>query len=311
MKLLRSYPEGFLEETERESRPALRVGSGVGALALSSFFLVDLLLVPKELWVTAFTIRALCWLVLSAIFVVTFLPMWKETWARPAAWVSFWVTGGGVIAVTALAGGGASRYHEALLLTNIGWSSLRIPWKRWEPPINFVLLCMAYDLVMVAGDLRGPVVVWATNNAMLWLGALIATALSELLTRQRTQDFLFRRELAENTTRLAEVDRAKSRFFANLSHELRTPISLTVAPVEVMLEGQGGRLDAGQRETLQLVRRNGLRLLKMMDDLLALTLAEVGNLRLRMELLDVGQLAHGLRMDLQQFVELKRLNLHI
>jgi signal transduction histidine kinase len=59
------------------------------------------------------------------------------------------------------------------------------------------------------------------------------------------------------------------------------------------------------------VRRNGLRLLKMMDDLLALTLAEVGNLRLRMEMLDIGQLAHGLRMDLQQFVESKALDLRI
>ena len=59
---------------------------------------------------------------------------------------------------------------------------------------------------------------------------------------------------------LAELDRAKTAFFSNVSHEFRTPLTLMLGPVEDALAGIDGGLAPGARERLEVVHRNGLRL---------------------------------------------------
>lgn len=80
--------------------------------------------------------------------------------------------------------------------------------------------------------------------------------------------------------RLKELDQAKNRFFANISHELRTPLTLVLAPIEALLEDLA--LDEGLRSQLELARRNALRLLRLVDDLLELTRLESSGTRLRL-----------------------------
>ena len=65
---------------------------------------------------------------------------------------------------------------------------------------------------------------------------------------------------------LVELDRAKTAFFSNISHEFRTPLTLMLSPLEEALAN--GSLLPPQQEMLQLVHRNGLRLLKLVNTLL-------------------------------------------
>jgi signal transduction histidine kinase len=67
---------------------------------------------------------------------------------------------------------------------------------------------------------------------------------------------------------LAELDRAKTTFFSNISHEFRTPLTLMLGPLEDLLQGTppGGRVE--DRETLAVIHRNGRRLLKLVNALL-------------------------------------------
>jgi signal transduction histidine kinase len=65
---------------------------------------------------------------------------------------------------------------------------------------------------------------------------------------------------------LAEMDHAKNEFFANVSHEFRTPLTLMLNPLQDLI--QSGTLDMDQEETLDLAHRNGLRLLKLVNTLL-------------------------------------------
>ncbi|MFK3736734.1 ATP-binding protein [Massilia sp. TN1-12] len=71
---------------------------------------------------------------------------------------------------------------------------------------------------------------------------------------------------------LAEIDRAKTVFFSNASHELRTPLTLMLAPLGELLDGA----DGGVRERLQLIERNGQRLLRLVNGLLDFSRLEAG-----------------------------------
>jgi len=65
---------------------------------------------------------------------------------------------------------------------------------------------------------------------------------------------------------LAEIDRAKTALFSNVSHEFRTPLTLMLGPIEEALHGES--LPDMERERLTVVHRNGLRLLKLVNTLL-------------------------------------------
>jgi signal transduction histidine kinase len=73
---------------------------------------------------------------------------------------------------------------------------------------------------------------------------------------------------------LAELDRAKTVFFSNVSHEFRTPLTLMLGPLDDLLRDDG--LGRGQRDTLEVVRRNALRLLRMVNTVLDFSRASAG-----------------------------------
>ncbi len=78
---------------------------------------------------------------------------------------------------------------------------------------------------------------------------------------------------------LAELDRAKSEFFANVSHEFRTPLTLIAGPAEDALADTDEPLPPGQRERLELVHRNAGRLRRLVNDLLDFAKIEAGRLQ--------------------------------
>ena len=75
---------------------------------------------------------------------------------------------------------------------------------------------------------------------------------------------------------LAELDRVKTAFFSNVSHEFRTPLTLMLAPLEDTIANAHGALPQRAAEELALVHRNGLRLLKLVNTLLDFSRIEAG-----------------------------------
>ena len=78
---------------------------------------------------------------------------------------------------------------------------------------------------------------------------------------------------------LAELDRAKTAFFSNVSHEFRTPLTLMLGPIEDMLQDSAGALlppSIGHR--LETAHRNSLRLLKLVNSLLDFSRIEAGRI---------------------------------
>ncbi|SDC70669.1 Signal transduction histidine kinase [Belnapia rosea] len=85
---------------------------------------------------------------------------------------------------------------------------------------------------------------------------------------------------------LAELDRAKTQFFSNVSHEFRTPLTLLLGPVEDLLARPG--LAPALREELAMVRRNALRLLRLVNALLDFARAEAGRAEASFEPVELG-----------------------
>ena len=78
---------------------------------------------------------------------------------------------------------------------------------------------------------------------------------------------------------LAEIDRAKTAFFSNVSHEFRTPLQLMLGPLEEVLQEAGERLGPERHQQLLTARRNALRLLKLVNTLLDFSRLEAGRVQ--------------------------------
>lgn len=98
---------------------------------------------------------------------------------------------------------------------------------------------------------------------------------------------------------LAELDRAKTAFFSNVSHELRTPLTLILGPLEDALTNQS----PPSTSSLEMLHRNALRLLKLVNGLLDFVRIEVGRMRASYEATDLSLLTAQLASVFRSAVE--------
>ncbi|MBW4565735.1 MAG: response regulator [Mojavia pulchra JT2-VF2] len=102
---------------------------------------------------------------------------------------------------------------------------------------------------------------------------------------------------------LAELDRAKTVFFSNVSHEFRTPLTLMLGPLEETLTNCAILLPPNEREQLEMVQRNGLRLLKLVNTLLDFSRIEAGRVQASYEPTDLASFTAELASVFRSAVE--------
>jgi signal transduction histidine kinase/PAS domain-containing protein len=95
---------------------------------------------------------------------------------------------------------------------------------------------------------------------------------------QRVREQSAREEERQRAEKLAELDRAKTLFFSNISHEFRTPLTLLLAPLQDALSDFSYPLAPPHRERLELAHRNAMRLLKLVNTLLDFSRIEAGRM---------------------------------
>ncbi|HZP63322.1 MAG TPA: ATP-binding protein [Terriglobales bacterium] len=93
---------------------------------------------------------------------------------------------------------------------------------------------------------------------------------------------------------LAEIDRAKTLFFSNVSHEFRTPLTLMLGNLEELLSKPAQQLDSDDHEQLTTARRNALRLLKLVNTLLDFSRIEAGRVQPVYEPTDIVRLTRDI-----------------
>ena len=115
-------------------------------------------------------------------------------------------------------------------------------------------------------------------------------------------------ELRVANTKLADLDRAKTEFFSNVSHEFRTPLTLLLGPLEEELR-QRIALPPERRLRLETAYRNALRLLKLVNTLLDFSAVEAGRAQASFVPTDLAALTRDLASVFQSAIEQAELKL--
>ena len=132
---------------------------------------------------------------------------------------------------------------------------------------------------------------------------LVAGQVSASITSARAVEQERRRAQA-----LADLDRAKTEFFSNVSHEFRTPLTLMLGPTEDALQSDEPAL---RGEALEMVHRNQLRLLKLVNSLLDFSRLEAGRSETQREATDLAAFTTNLAGVFRAAVERAGLKLTV
>ena len=101
---------------------------------------------------------------------------------------------------------------------------------------------------------------------------------------------------------LAEIDRAKTAFFSNVSHEFRTPLTLILGPIEELLL-QKELLQTENIGPIESIHRNAIRLLKLVNNLLDFSRVEAGRTRAAYQQINLAELTADLASSFRSIIE--------
>jgi len=141
---------------------------------------------------------------------------------------------------------------------------------------------------------------WKTKTAfVLYVVIVFATLLlsRKLIQERERMKYRIHQERQEAQT-LHELDMMKLKFFTNVSHEFRTPLTLILTPLEKILKNTQ---DDNQKKQFQLIYRNAKRLLNMVNQLLDFRRMEVQEVRLNPS---EGDIVHFIKETAQSFSDL-------
>ena len=201
----------------------------------------------------------------------------------------------------AVAGRACARDATELILDDLAARISALPARPWrDPPRAALLLPIAQQ-----GQTRPAGVFIACLNRYRPLDDAYRRFL-ELLVAQIAAGLANARSYAEERQRaeaLAELDRAKTAFFSNVSHEFRTPLTLMMGPLEDLLRERASEMSDEMRASLSVVHRNCVRLLKLVNSLLDFSRLEAGRLHAHYEKVDIGALTADLASVFRAAIE--------
>jgi len=128
--------------------------------------------------------------------------------------------------------------------------------------------------------------------------------------RDITEKKAYERENARQREELAKLDELKTEFFANISHEFRTPLTLMLGPLEDAL-ADPAELSAINRRRIELAHRNALRQFKLVNTLLDFSRIEAGRIQASYEATDLAQLTAELASVWRSAIERAGMQLSI
>lgn len=209
-----------------------------------------------------------------------------------------------------------SPYYAGLNLVMLAVSAVG----HWSVPETLAavasVMVMYFCAYLAKGNLPAKFPIFFNNVYFLFLTGIIVVTGNFIFNRLRFREFALRFELDQNrkaleesNRKLVELDQIKSRFFANISHELRTPLTLLLAPLETLMQKFNRSFDGETREVLVTMHSNGMRLLKLINDLLDLVRLESGQLQVKRDSVDMLEFVKGLASAARQVADDKRLRL--
>lgn len=142
------------------------------------------------------------------------------------------------------------------------------------------------------------VVLIGTVALIIYRAFLIRKQLSAEISAQKDKIETDKNLIESQSKKLIELDKAKSRFFANVSHDLRSPLSLILGNLDMLKEDDENFLSPTSKKNLEVSLKNSKRLLYLTDEINDLTRLEEGKIKLKTENVSINSY---LKMLLEMF----------
>ena len=294
---------------------SFKVACLLGMMFVPAFSVIDFFVYPEH--AREFLIVRLICAGLIGVFLAILLTPWGKKYYRFYGITLLMLPASSVSYMIFRTEGASSPYYAGLNLTMMVLG-LILRWTLQESLIAMFLVLAGYIL---ACSLHGPIEargIFINNIYFLLSTGVIVVTGNHFYSRARYHEFAARyeldqnrRKLEESNRKLIELDQLKSRFFANVSHELRTPLTLLLAPLETLTRKYQDTLDPGGRELLTIMQSSGMRLLKLINDLLELIRLDSARLQVKNEPVALPEFISGLGSALRQLAINKRITLVI
>jgi signal transduction histidine kinase len=293
----------------------IQVGCLVGMVLMPAGWLLDRVVYPKMVG-PFLKLRLACALLIAVFWALVVTPPGRRHHRKlglilaliPASFMSW------MIHATQ---GASSPYYAGLNLVLLVVGFI-LHWTFAESLLAVALVMAMYLAACFPSARAASDPLFANNLYFMALTGMIVVLGSSYHSRLRFREFASRYQLDRSRTmleashrKLVELDRVKSRFFANISHELRTPLTLLLAPLESLLQGPARALDPPAQAWLRTMRAQGLRLLKLINDLLDLVRLESGKMEVRLEPVHLESFLLGLGQEVRKLAEDRGLALEI
>jgi signal transduction histidine kinase/DNA-binding response OmpR family regulator len=172
------------------------------------------------------------------------------------------------------------------------------PW--WRQPWMLVVLLLGLAVVgLIVFQLR----ILRLRARERELSALVGERTRELVAEKEKTE--------EQARRLSELDEAKNRFFANISHEFRTPLTLILGPLQDALDGRYKDRPEQFEKQVGVMHRSARRLLRLINQLLDLSRLESGEMKLRKEVADLADFTRHLALSFVPLAERRGIQLQV
>jgi signal transduction histidine kinase len=275
---------------------------------------LDWVVFPEKAW-NFLLIRATCAILLGIVFLLIGRlksPVLRHQVAQGVAVLPLI----SICVMIAMTDGGNSVYYAGLNLVLVGLSLLL----RWSflNSLGMIVSCgVCYALSVTASPAEPHFRIIFNNSYFLFVTSVFVLGGSYFYEKLRFSEFCLRaeversRQLLESQNRqLSELDEAKTRFFANISHELRTPLTIMLGITERLKNVLARQpADPGVTEMTTMLEQNGLRLLKLIDDLLDLVRFDTGHADVNRQPTPIAPHLEGLLRSLRHLAEQDRVAL--
>ena len=279
-----------------------------------AFGILDWVYAPRESLATLWTSRVVVVAVTLLMFPVL-RTKWFERWPMHINGAYILTCGFAISLMVSIMGGLASTYYAGLILVMIGAGLLNL-WSRSVAVAVHSGIVLSYFLPNLLTGRIGDRFT-AISNFFFLTGSAIIVAAGQVFTYRSRYDQLVTQLALQQTTahleeahgQLKQLDQFKSKFFANITHELKTPLTMILSPLELTIQGELGPVTDVQKATLSSMLRSGMKLLKLINDLLDLTKLEESRIRLRIGQHDLVEYTRSLVAQVQPLAQRKHVDM--
>ncbi|MFW6228682.1 MAG: ATP-binding protein, partial [Alkalispirochaeta sp.] len=297
---------GYIAEQRARALRNSRIAAVFAAVAIMLFAFLDLAVYP-DLAPLFLRLRLGVVAVSAVLYAATYLPFAKN-YGRGIGMIQYVMTGMSIVVMVHLSEGYLSPYYAGINVILIVFLAI-LP----MDPVRTAITCgIIYGGYIVPIAVRGGIDEWSVffnNNAFLVATSILAVLSSYMYSRLRIREYESRRELARANEDLKHLDVVKSQFFANVSHEVRTPLTSIIGPIQSIYQGDTGEISDEQRALLGQVYRNALRLLDMINQMLDFSRFDAKRMQVNLSEIEIDRVVQEIVLAFGEVARAKGLEL--